>query len=281
MIGRCYTANCLTQLHLLAPEPGTPMFDAHGAELAYDGHGGPYNTGLVGAGDEATVRAHPDLFQTYHYYPAQLPRAHHIFAVEALDRMRRVGPIVLGYVLRAYGGQLSRLVAALRDFTDGAPPDAERVVAYMARTFGAHHHVTSLFRYALCRGEPAGAGGRGGAAFDPGRPYQLSERGHVLSDIHDCAAVLAQVAALPRGGELLDDAEAGELGAYVGDERGGGACWIGPGVQAIAELFVEPHTCREVADLVCTAIGATELDLGVFEGLVRAGVLVASPAQAP
>lgn len=283
MIGRCFTPSCLTQLHLLAPEPGTPMFAAHGDALAYDGHRGPYNAGLVGPGDEDVVRAHPDLFQTYHHYPAELARADHIFAVETVDRLRRIGPVVLGYVLRAYGARLSGLVAELRELTAGEPPGAGDLLALVARRFGAHHHISSLVRYALRAGDGRGgpgAGDRGRAGFDPARPYQLSRGIALVADIHDCAAVLARIAELPPG-ELLDDAEAGELGAYIADPDGAMTCWIAPGVQAIAELFAEPHTCREVADAVCAAVGACELDLGVFEGLVRAGVLVAPPVPGP
>jgi radical SAM superfamily enzyme YgiQ (UPF0313 family) len=172
LIGRHYGPRCLTQLHILAPEPGTPMFDDHGSEILYDGYGGPFNAGLVGPDDEAIVLGHPDLFQTYYYYPAELPRARHVFAVEALDRLRRAGPLVVDYVLRSpspsYDGRLSRLLAELRAFTAGAPPEPQQVVAYMAATFGGQHHVTSLFRFALRDAAPAGA------ALDgvPGRPLR-------------------------------------------------------------------------------------------------------------
>jgi hypothetical protein len=57
--------------------------------------------------------------------------------------------------------------------------------------------------------------------------------------------------------------------------------WIDPGVHAIAELFVEPRTCGEVAELVCAAVGLPALASGVFEGLIRAGLLVAPAAHAP
>jgi radical SAM superfamily enzyme YgiQ (UPF0313 family) len=303
MIGRCYRPRCLTQLHILAPEPGTPMFEERGAGIAYDGYGGPYNAGLVGPGDEALVRGHPDLFQTYYYYPAVLPRAQYVFGVEAVDRMRRVGPIVLDYVLRAYGGQLSRLVRDLRAFTEGALPEPARVVEFIAARFGAQHHMTSLFRYALRerpkaaveqvwpperaeRAEHAERAERPERTqrvdrFDPARPYQLNRRSCVLEEIHDCAALLARIARLGPG-ELLADAEAGELGAYVVDPGDGETTyWIDPGVQAIAELFDEPHTCHEVAELVCAQAGIPELAPGVFEGLVRAGVLVAPAAAWP
>jgi radical SAM superfamily enzyme YgiQ (UPF0313 family) len=289
MIGQCFAPRCLTQLHILAPEPGTPMFDERGQDIRYDGYGGPFNAGLVGPDDEAVVRDHPDLFQTYYYYPAELPRARHVFAVEAVDRLRRIGPIVVGYLLRAFDGRLSSMLAELRAFTQGAPPAPAQVIAYIAARFGAHHHLTSLVRYALRDGEPGlsgeatppgdrGAAAAPVAAFDPARPYQRNRRLEVLAEIHDCAAVLARLAT----GELLDDADAGELGAYVIDPGDPATTyWIDPGVQAIAELFDEPHTCDEVAALVCAAAGVEALPPSVFEGLIRAGLLVAPAALAP
>src|SRR5258708_16649365 len=78
MLGRCFRPSCLPQLHMLAPEPGTPMFEQRGDKIEYDGYGGPYNAGLIGAGDERLVLEHPDIFQTYHYYPAAMPRARYI-----------------------------------------------------------------------------------------------------------------------------------------------------------------------------------------------------------
>jgi hypothetical protein len=102
----------------------------------------------------------------------------------------------------------------------------------------------------------------------------------VLSDIHDCGALLDRIARLPSGA-WLDDADAGELGAYVVDPGDPATVyWIDPGVHAIAELFAEPRTCGEVAQLVCAAAGLPSLAPSVFEGLIRAGVLVAPTAPA-
>jgi len=61
------------------------MFEQRGKQIAYDGYGGPYNTELLGVDDEALVLEHPDIFQTYYYYPAEMPRSRYIFAVEAVD----------------------------------------------------------------------------------------------------------------------------------------------------------------------------------------------------
>ena len=74
MLGQCFHPACLPQLHMLAPEPGTPMYDQLGETIAYDGYGGRYNAELVGVDDECLVRGHPEIFQTYYYFPAAMPR---------------------------------------------------------------------------------------------------------------------------------------------------------------------------------------------------------------
>ena len=288
LLGRCYTPACLPQLHMLAPEPGTPMFEQRGDRIAYDGYGGRFNAELVGDGDEALVLAHPDVFQTYYYYPAALPRAHYIFAVEAVDLLRRLGPLVVRHVLRDHGGRLAELVRALRRFAEAtrgglAAPDAGLLVAFAGATFGPRHPVTSLVRYGLRELAPgpaveAGAPAAPPATFEPSAPYRRNGRLRVLPEIHDCDRLVAQ---LERGadGEALE--EPGELGAYlVTDAPGGSACyWVEPGLEAIVGLFEEPRTCSEVAALICEATGAPEIDLGIFEPLVRAGILV--PAAPP
>ena len=82
-----------------------------------------------------------------------MPRSHYTFAVEAVDALRRLGPIVVKYLLRAYGGRLSTLVEDLRLFAAsrglGDRPDAGTVETYVRWKFGPRHHVTSLVRFAL------------------------------------------------------------------------------------------------------------------------------------
>jgi Fe-S oxidoreductase len=218
MLGRCFRPSCLPQLHMLAPEPGTPIFDQFSDQLKYDGYAGPYNAFLVGPDDERLVNEHRDIFSTYHYYPAAMPRSHHIFAVEAVDVLRRVGPIILKYILRVYGGQLSRLVFALRLWADsngrGSRPDAEMIEDYVSATFGRRHHLTSLFRYALCAngasGEPRSLTESRSPAFDPHQFYQLSSHIRVLSDMHDCELLIERI---------RRDPEDSRLRGRIGDRR--------------------------------------------------------------
>ena len=267
LLGRCMRPASLTQLHILAPEPGTPLFERHRHELAYDGYGEPYNTELVGPDDEALVRANPEIFQTYFYYPAAMPRRRYVFAVEAAALFRRVGPIVLGYMLRAYGGSFAALVHALRDFAGERMPDAALLQEYVSATFGAGHHVTSLVRYALgVNGggtEREHAPGVATASFDLDAPYRLGEHVRVLTEMHDCAHLLDRIAR-DDGTQLLD-LDADRDAVYVLTPSA--SYRVEPGVDVLLSLFDEPRSCRDIP---------LDIDLSFFEQLVRAGILTES-----
>lgn len=284
LLGRCFSPNCLPQLHMLAPEPGTPMFDQLGEQLLYDGYAGPYNAFLVGADDERLVNEHRDIFSTYHYYPAAMPREQYKFAVEAVDALRRAGPVILKYMLRAYGGQLSRLVFDLRRWAASIGgrdrPDTDLVEAYIAATFGPQHHMASLFRYAMCASEPGGAQGSDAesrsAAFDPHRPYRLGSHVRVLSDLHDCERLLERIRREPEGSHLFEEAEAGERGLCLLSFAGGVVTshQLAPGVEVLLDFFAQPHSCAEVADQV-NGLGLPRIAPSYFAPLVDAGILVA------
>jgi radical SAM superfamily enzyme YgiQ (UPF0313 family) len=287
LLGRCFSPSCLPQLHMLAPEPGTPIFDQLSDKLEYDGYAGPYNAFLVGPDDEFLVTEHRDIFSTYHYYPASLPRAHYTFAVEAVDVLRRVGPIILRYMLRAYEGQLSRLVFALRHWAEsdgrGQRPDAALVEEYVSTTFGSRHHLTSLVRYALCAN---GAGGEGDALtvsqstdFDPDQFYKCNSHIRVLSDLHDCELLIERISHDPNGSRLLDESETGERNVYLMNVSHGKteSYRIDPGVEAMLVFFEQPRSCNEVADLMHEIVGVPRINANYFEPLIDAGILVASP----
>ncbi|HSS18574.1 MAG TPA: radical SAM protein [Pyrinomonadaceae bacterium] len=284
MFGRCFSPTCLPQLHMLAPEPGTPMFDQLADKLDYDGYAGPYNAFLVGAGDEALVLAHADIFSTYHYYPAALPRFEYKFAVEAADALRLVGPIILKYLLRVYEGRLSDLIFAIREWagrSGGADlPDARMIEDFIGETFGKQHHLTSLFRFALCSNKtrPTSAARVNVLApFDPDRLYQVGPHVQILSDLHDCERLLQRIKQDSEGRQLLTESETGERTSYlmsVTEETATGYV-IDEGLEAMLSLFNEPRSCSEVTDLVRKVSGVSEIDGQYFAPLVSAGILVA------
>jgi radical SAM superfamily enzyme YgiQ (UPF0313 family) len=289
MIGRCFSPSCLVQLHMLAPEPGTPLFASYGHQIRYDGYGSRYNAGIVDAGDERLILEHPDIFQTYYYYPSALPRERNIFAVEIVDLVRRIGPAVLRYVLQAHDGRLSRLVDALWSFAacrgPVGRPDASLVEAYFKSTVGPRHHVVSLIRYAF------GAQGPGEGEtrrLDPAPPdrrakYALNSRVRILSDMHDCALLMERIEAMSGRPGLLDEAQAGELGTYVvnTEQEPWKVYRIASGAEEILGLFTRPRRCGEVSRIVRTAADGEAIDSAFFDELILGRIIVPSAAAQP
>ena len=291
MIGRCIAPNCLTQLHILQPEPGTPMYAERGADVRYDGYSSPYNTFLLNAGDRELVLGTPEIFQTYFHYPAELPREEHVFAVLAVDLLRRVGADVVRYALRRFDGSLGALMAAFRDFArqtdDGGDvatlptPDAALLSAFVDRMFGARHHVASLFRLGLgLHGERMPPHASAPASeYDPPQPYVLNARVRILSDLHDCDAWLERIRASAPDAGLLEEVDAGDSDdtrmsylLHLGRETPH-AYRIDEGVEAILGVFAEPQRCDRVAAMIRDSAGG-EIGDGFFRELVAEGILV-------
>jgi radical SAM superfamily enzyme YgiQ (UPF0313 family) len=288
LLGELHDSHCLGQLHVLAPEPGTPLFDAHGQAMAYDGYGGPYNAEFLAPRDEALVLGHPDIFSTYHYYPAAIPRWHHVFAAEATAMLRRLGPIVLRYLLRAYDGRLSALVREWREHAHaggrtGGRPNADDLIAYLVHRFGPAHHLVSLARYAHAvhaggaeRVEPPAPRCE---AFDPDRHYRLRPQAQVLADLHDCEQVLHRIQEDCPGNALLDDGQFTQRRSYLVCRRGAeSVSWrIDLGAAHLLSLFEQPRRCVDVMDWLEQNTAAADADLAFFANLVDEQVL--APAQ--
>ncbi len=307
MIGRCFSANCLTQLHILQPEPGTPMYAEHAAQVRYDGYSSPYNTFLLNAGDRALVLDTPEIFQTYFHYPAELPREDHVFSVLAVDLLRRVGADVLGYALRRFDGKLSVLISAFHGFmrreaqlpTQRQTPTAASLAEFIAEQFGPRHHLSSLFRFGLTLHDtrvlsPIDDGGHSDNDassdalhhLDAPQPYVLSDRIRILPDLHDCDRWLERIRANAithkSSDTLLEDDDSDERITYLlhlGRSQPT-AYQIDEGVEAILGVFAEPQCCDAVAEMIRDSTGGTAVDPEFFRQLISAGILVRS-SQTP
>ncbi len=283
LLGRCVGPSCITQLHMLAPEPGTPMFTEHRDQMEYDGYAGPYNAFQVAPEDTQLVLDHRDIFSTYYYYPAALPRSQYKFAVEAVDSLRHLGPIVLKYLLRAFEQKLSRLVFAMRDWAKAqdrnALPDADFVEEFVSSRFGPHHHLTSLTRYALHLPNDANSE-VAAAAFDPDQQYQLDAKVRLLTDMHDCEALIERIRLDSTGVGLFAESELSERVTYVLTSSAT-AYRIDPDSQALLSLFEQPRSCREVTDLVAEVSGVDGLSSSYFAPFIDAGILISRPAVHP
>ena len=290
LIGRLHRPHCLTQLHLLAPEPGTPLFDRHRHELRFDGFSGPYNTELLSEADRARVIGDAEVFSTYHHYPGVLPRERHRFAADAAATLRRLGPIVLEYLLRDFDCRLSRLVSEWQSL-DARAGD-EGLLEFLGRRYGAAHHLLSLARYALAVHE--GGGERDGLAplarrappFDPASRYRLHDRVRLLVEVHDCVQVLAVVrASAPEAGLLDDSGFSGRRSYLIHADGATNRCWtLDAGVAAILELFDAPRRVTDVKSQIAEATGGAAPDDSFFAAMAREQVLVTAvdtPEAAP
>jgi radical SAM superfamily enzyme YgiQ (UPF0313 family) len=280
LLGRCVSPSCITQLHILAPEPGTPMFAEHRDKMEYDGYAGPYNAFRVAPEDTQLVLDHRDIFSTYYYYPAALPRAQYKFAVEAVDALRHLGPIVLKYLLRAFEQRLSRLVFAMRDWAEVQGrtdlPNIEFVEEFISARYGPHHHLTSLTRYALHLPKDSGSD-VAAVAFDPDQQYQLDANVRLLADMHDCEALIEKIRQDTTGASLFAESELPDRVTYV--LTGAATAYrIDPDLQALLSLFEQPRSCREVSDLVAEISGVDDLSSSYFAPFIDAGILISAPA---
>jgi hypothetical protein len=198
-----------------------------------------------------------------------------------------VGPVIAKYLLRAYDGQLSQFVFALRSWANSNRPEelpgAQMLEDFIAERFGPQHHLTSLFRFALCSHKelpnhnlPANLVK---GLYDPKQLYQLGSHVHVLADLHDCQFLIGRIKE-DAGRLLLEDTDTGSRSTYLvsvsGDRRM--SYQIDPGLEAMLTLFAEPHTCTEVTNFIRKVSGVSQLDSSYFAPLVDAGILVAHSA---
>lgn len=282
LLGACIGPSCLAQLHMLAPEPGTAMFAQLGDRIEYDGYGGRYNALLVDAEDEQLILENPEIFQTYYYYPAAMPRWRYIFAVEAVDLLRIAGELVFRYILRAYEGRLSLLVQDFRIFMeahrDEVVPTSADAEAFLACRFGDTHHLVSLYGY----GVRAGRLGQNGSShsiprpFHPEQKYVRNTETEFLHGYHDFSLLKYRIENDSEGKSLLPDEEFGERGTYylAPTEEGPVVYRVDPEVEAVVELFEQPRSCSEVAAFLSRVIDLPAGGSNFFEHLARLQMIV-------
>lgn len=295
MLGTCFRRPqelCTPQLHILVPEPGTPLFHKYGQSLKYDGYTTKFNARLLSESDAAHIRSHPELYSTYYYYPTEgIPRSRCRLAVDAVDAFRAAGHDILSYLMRFYQGRLSQLLADFEQWLLQNPPDAGSNPAlafrFISQKFGPDHHVTSLFRFGLetmIGGSPAAAKGnhtRIDATFDPDHAYRLSPQSRLFSDLHDCANLLERIRLLSRDAAPIDNANVGERGCYLSILGGDNVAHyaIDPGIEGILNLFAVPRTINEVSTFLHQISPKAPAGDSFFRHLIEIGALI--PAEEP
>jgi radical SAM superfamily enzyme YgiQ (UPF0313 family) len=288
MLGTCFRRPqeaCTPQLHILLPEPGTPLFNQHGKALAYDGYTTKFNARLIGDGDAQQVRAHPDLYSTYYYYPAAMPRETYTFAVDAVDAFRGAGHDVLSYALRFFQNRLSVLVERFREWVKPRGPaariDGDLVIEFIADRFGAAHHLTSLFKFGFAiaaRGthDSRRRAAAPGDAIDLDDFYLLNPQTHIFTDLHDCAQLLERVRSLPPEAPPLELDAASERNCYVTVVEADRSVHyrVEHGVEDILRLFEQPQKLGDVVTFLRDIAGDAAVQDDLLDHMIEIGALV-------
>ena len=63
------SARTSAQMHLLAPLPGSPLYQARKDDLRFDGHSSDISMFLLDEAEIANVRRYPDIFPNFYYIP--------------------------------------------------------------------------------------------------------------------------------------------------------------------------------------------------------------------
>jgi radical SAM superfamily enzyme YgiQ (UPF0313 family) len=275
MLGACFrrpAGTCIPQLHILTPEPGTPLFDQLGPSLQFDGYATPFNSWMLRDQDRDEVRQETEIFSTYYFYPATIDRRTHVAVVEAVDVLRALGHRVMDALVRRHGGSLTALVRALVDATPAASPGlgAVGLEGYVRATLGDDDPVTSAVRYALFRDQPLPAKrpASDGRTMPPdgGAHLRLPPGTKILHDVHDCDAVALWIdtfgpeapSALPRASYVR----------WAGQTQ---PIRVDPEILALLSLFGTGRETSEVAGLLRLD---PEALMQWVPQLVKAGLLV-------
>ncbi|HUB55880.1 MAG TPA: radical SAM protein [Mycobacterium sp.] len=272
LLGTCFTraaAACLPQLHILTPEPGTPLFDTYRDELAFDGYATPFNASLLGTHDRDDVLAAPDIFATYHYYPATLDRNRHVAVVDTVDLLRKLSRPLLAALIRRHNSSLADLVLALVDFP-GTTPRAADLEHYARRHFGDGDPLTSAVRFELFNDRTTSrttADNRNETgSIDPAAAYAVPPDAEILADVHTYEEVQLWL-------DAAENPATFSRSSYVWLEDRKKMTRLDPPVVGLLEMF---GTGRCTAD-VARMLGLSESDSGFHNAvsdLVAAGLLV-------
>lgn len=113
------------QLHLLAPEPGSPLTHDKSIRIAFDWV--PPNVDVPPPRE--LIEDNPDVFSSFYHFLTNLPRGRTVAIVHTFTEWLRVlGPEVLTHVVLKGSGTLDRLLDwAIEDEVESKPP--ERIIA--------------------------------------------------------------------------------------------------------------------------------------------------------
>ena len=234
LLGSCFSRigqDFMMQLHLLTPEPGTTLNNEYAHELKYDGVISDFNFPTLEEDDKEWMKSDPVLFPNHHYYPTRLPRTRHVFASSIFQIIYELGLPLACHLIDLHGGKLSYLVDCMyqRWSLDGIKPQArmESLLDYVRNTYGDSHYITSLVRYteaARQLSNKISAETRVAERCSDQETTQnrvqpshlkLNSNATILTDLHNCVALLDVLNRRPMNGVQLPEKLAGKRESYL------------------------------------------------------------------
>ncbi len=276
------------QLHLLLPEPGTGEFEMHSNELLSDGYVAEFNAALHGD-DLELVTAHREIFATYHYYPGRIAREEQIAAVEIVRALLSLGVLVLRQLLGTAETGLAELIGDIRRRRPADRFTVDDLAAYAAQRWGHQHHVTSLIRLRVelssAPSEPAPIADRGpvdDGAVDDGPALVLSPDAVLFESLHDCGAILTQLANRPTDPLSAELSHGRRDYLAIRSDAGVRLFELDPATHLVASAFAAPATVEQVSRYVTEVLDRPVVIDSIVEGLVSTQALVPpSTARGP
>ncbi len=190
------------QLHLLTPEPGTPMLREFEDKLAFDGFVTDFNFPLLDPADEALVREHRDIFPNHWHYDGMEPRQRHLAVVSSYHLLHRLGWSALRHFVFALQTSLSELIEQLVDWAlaseQALPLKDECLVDFFSEHHPEERYLRSLADYLLQVGKLLDTVNIGRRAPTGGGRLCLSDYALVFDRLHDCGEIVRRIQQIPR-----------------------------------------------------------------------------------
>lgn len=209
LIGDCLSLSACSmpvQLHLLSPEPGTKMLKDYADCVAYDGHVSDFNSPLLELDDADVIARNPDVFVNYHYFMGAMPRKRTVLVAGLYQLLHNLGRPLLVHLLGRFENRLGVLVQEFLEWESGtrsrSGPSGAQVIGFLRHRFGDDHYLCSLAKYMLTAAVLEGRIPADGVCEIPGvgredtsceSLFSAGERVAILTDCHDCPAILRQL----------------------------------------------------------------------------------------
>jgi radical SAM superfamily enzyme YgiQ (UPF0313 family) len=205
LAGECVQMpNVTTQLHLLTPEPGTPLIAQYRDQLEYDGHISDFNFPTLEPDDSRIMHQSPTVFMNHHYYRSATPRSRHVLVTSLFAVSQDLGVWFLRHLLGYYQGRFSLLCDDVYHWflKRSGPFDSSVFESFIAGAFGQAHYLFSLVRYlSAARSLAAPLAGATARPKSANPTYVWNPAADLISDLHPCKELVEFLMAQPQSTE--------------------------------------------------------------------------------